>query len=115
MTISEYACELCEYRYEGCGGVGVTESGAAWQTVSCAECRALHDVGLGANLRHRPRGMTMEDVLAGPRFACPVDAAHPVRPWTDGEPRMAVPGAVEGPCPRCESRMRPVRVIREID
>lgn len=44
MTISDYECEGCGYEYRGCGGLGVLESGSARQTVSCAECQALHDV-----------------------------------------------------------------------
>ena len=115
MTISEYVCELCEYRYEGCGGLGVLESGQAFQTVSCAECQTLRDVDLGVNLRDRPRGMGMVDVLAGLRIACPVDAAHHARPWTDGDGRMTVPDAVATVCPYCESRMELVRTVREVD
>ena len=51
MTVSEYACDDCGYHYEGCGGLGVLESGAGFQTLSCGECRALHDVDLGVNVR----------------------------------------------------------------
>jgi hypothetical protein len=123
MTISEYACELCEYRYEGCGGLGLLESGWGRQTISCRECEALHDVELGLNLRTgsasadppvrrgRQKPPRTEDVLAELAFACPVDASHAVRPWTDGEPRMAVPGAIVGECPRCGEPLRLLRTV----
>ena len=118
MTISEYVCELCEYRYEGCGGLGLLESGEGLQTISCSACEALHDVPLGVNLRQRlekqpgstrakkrrgDRETTMEAALAALTFSCPVDASHAVRPWVDGEPGLAVPGPIVSHCPRCEA------------
>lgn len=115
MTISEYVCELCEYRYEGCGGLGVLMSGAGLQTVACADCQALHDVDLGVNLRDRPRGASVEDPVSGLSFACPVDPSHAARPWTDGAPRLTVPNALVGTCPRCECRMLLVQAIAEVD
>jgi hypothetical protein len=128
MTISEYVCELCEYGYAGCGGLGVLMSGDGWQTVSCGACQALHDVKLGINLRTPPAAKgkrkrepvsvvpSMEERVAALTFACPVDPSHPVHPWTDGDSgRIAIPGALLGVCPRCESRMLLVRVIREVD
>ncbi len=128
MTISEYACELCEYRYEGCGGLGVLMSGTARQTVSCAACPALHDVALDIDLWTRPaakgrRGRdpqsnppSMEERVAALAFACPVDPAHPVHPWTDGDAgKRAVPGALSGVCPRCACRMQLVRGLMEVD
>jgi hypothetical protein len=128
MTISEYVCELCEYRYEGCGGLGVLMNGAARQTVSCAACPALHDVPLAIDVwtkpaakGRRPRAPepdppSIEARVAALTFACPVDPAHPVRPWTDGDAgKRAVPGALSGVCPRCECRMQPVRVLMEVD
>jgi hypothetical protein len=127
MTISEYVCELCEYRYEGCGGLGLLESGWGRQTISCAACQALHDVELPVNLRtgnasgDRPnRGAkqeppSMEAVLAGLRFACPVHPSHSARPWTDGEPGLAVPGAIAGGCPRCGEHLRLVRTVMLMD
>lgn len=133
MTISEYACEDCGYAYEGCGGLGLLMSGAGFQTVSCAGCHALHDVELGVNLWEklaqkppRKRGpgrrsapaepaLTREAVLAGLTFACPVDAFHAVRPWTDGESGWTVPDPVVSVCPRCEGQTRIVRTVMEVD
>ena len=133
MTISEYACEDCGYTYEGCGGLGVMMSGGARQTISCAACRALHDVDVGVNLfrevdrqrQERRRGPGRRDERPAPtlqsevakleQFACPVDASHAVRPWTDGEARMAVPDARVAVCPRCEGHVARVRTVMEAD
>ncbi|HST58520.1 MAG TPA: hypothetical protein VLK84_07530 [Longimicrobium sp.] len=130
MTISEYVCELCEYRYEGCGGLGVLMSGDGRQTVSCAACQALHDVPLGISLWSAPNAigrrrsrrapepvpLPIEERVTELTFACPVDPSHPVRPWTDGDPgRRAVPGALSGVCPRCDCRMQFVRTVMEAD
>lgn len=129
MTISEYVCELCEYRFEGCSGLGVLESGWALQTVSCADCRALHDTKLEVNLwsargertkrgrRHQTgdEEPTMETILAGLAFACPVDASHAVRPWTNGESGWTVPGAIDSVCPLCESHVHRVRDVMLVD
>lgn len=129
MTISEYACDGCGYTYEGCGGLGILMSGAARQTLSCAACRALHDVDTGVNLREevdrrrrqKPRGPGRRQQTAEPTlrdeaarlkdWACPVDPSHPVRPWTDGEARLAVPDAVVSLCPRCDGRVALVRTL----
>lgn len=131
MTISEYACDDCGYQYEGCGGLGLLESGWGRQTVSCGECQALHDVELGVNLqeklatgRERKRGPkrreesakpTVESVLAALVFTCPVDPSHPVRPWTDCEAGWTVPDAITSVCPVCEGPVRLVRPVMEID
>ncbi len=127
MTISEYVCELCEYCYQGCGGLGVLMGGDGRQTVSCAVCQALHDVPLGINLwtetrarrkgkRAEPAPPAIEDRIAALAFACPVHPSHPVRPWTDGDAgRRAVPGALAGVCPRCDCRMQLVRGVMEVD
>lgn len=130
MTISEYACDDCGYAYQGCGGLGVLESGEGRQTVSCATCPALHDVPLGASLweltrkpeRRRGPGRrapaeppALESALAALAFACPVDTSHEVRPWTDDEPRMTVSGALVATCPVCEGHVSQVRAIMLLD
>jgi hypothetical protein len=133
MTISEYACEDCGYAYEGCGGLGLLMSGAGFQTISCAGCRALHDVEVGVNVLERlgkkslpKRGPgrrsappepppSRESVLATLTFACPVDPSHAVRPWTDGKPRLAAPDAVISACPHCNGHVGIVRMVMEAD
>jgi len=127
MTISDYACEGCGYEYRGCGGLGVLESGWARQTVSCADCQALHDVKIGVNLwnpagpqkkrkrRAAAEKPTIEAILASLAFACPVDPSHAARPWTDGEPGWTVPGAIVSLCPICEGHVRAVRTVMLVD
>lgn len=129
MTISEYACDDCGYTNQGCGGLGILMSGAARQTISCAACRALHDVDTGVNVREemdrqrtrKRRGPGRRAPIATPTlrdevaklkdFACPVDPLHPVRPWTDEEQETAVPDAVVAVCPRCEGHVTLVRTV----
>lgn len=110
MTISDYGCALCDYAYRGCGGLGVMMSFHGLQTVSCAQCQALHDVPVRLD-GPGPR----ETQMAALVFACPVDASHPVRPWTDGESRWTLPGAVVRECPRCTWPMHLVRNVMEVD
>jgi hypothetical protein len=131
MTISEYGCEDCGYTYQGCGGLGVLMSGEGFQTVSCSDCKALHDVKLGVNLRQqleqkrsRKRGPGrrvqeekpgIDSVLATLSFACPVNPSHTVRPWTGRESGGMVPDAIVSVCPVCEGRVRMLRTVMEAD
>jgi hypothetical protein len=133
MTISEHACDGCGYSYQGSGGLGLMMRGTARQTVSCAACRALHDVDVGVNLleamnarrKQRRRGPGRRTPAAAPTlqvevaklrdFACPVDASHPVRPWTDEDAGMIVPDAVVSFCPRCEGHVCLVKSLMEVD
>ncbi len=131
MTISEYGCEDCGYTYEGCGGLGLLMSGEGFQTVSCTDCQALHDVKLGVNVRRqleqkRPRkrgpGRRVQEatpgidsVLATLSFVCPVDPSHAVLPWTGGDAGWTVPDAAVSVCPVCEGHVRVLRMVMEAD
>lgn len=77
-----FNCTKCCYEVEAVGGRDMGET-VELQTVSCRECRALHDAVVSeADLEsHRVRAV---------RLACPEDPNHHIKRWRLG-----------GACPRC--------------
>lgn len=79
-----FRCDACGYETQVSGG---RDRGmiVEVQTVTCEQCKALHD----AVVRKWDRS-EMDKTARRRKLRCPKDRRHRVEPWTPG-----------GPCPRC--------------